>query len=77
MAEMVADEQVAHAGVDPAPEGFGVDSGCRLTGLITTHRDGRRTLYAVENPHVITLIRPICDHIAPDGSRAPDPPHRS
>ncbi|MFG1697241.1 ArsR/SmtB family transcription factor [Nonomuraea sp. NPDC049309] len=46
----------------------------RLAGLITARRDGRRMLYAVEDPHVITLIRQIFDHIAPDGSLAPDPP---
>ncbi|MEO3804185.1 metalloregulator ArsR/SmtB family transcription factor [Nonomuraea sp. B1E8] len=46
----------------------------RLAGLITARRDGRRTLYAVEDPHVITLIGQIFDHIAPDGSLAPDPP---
>ncbi|MEV4839803.1 metalloregulator ArsR/SmtB family transcription factor [Nonomuraea sp. NPDC049486] len=46
----------------------------RLAGLITARRDGRRTLYAVEDPHVVTLIRQIFDHIAPDGSLAPDPP---
>lgn len=46
----------------------------RLAGLISARRDGRRTLYAVEDPHVITLISQIFDHIAPDGSLAPDPP---
>lgn len=46
----------------------------RLAGLITARRDGRRTLYAVEDPHVITLIGQIFDHIAPDGTLAPDPP---
>ncbi|MFB4289526.1 ArsR/SmtB family transcription factor [Nonomuraea sp. ATR24] len=46
----------------------------RLAGLITASRDGRRTLYAVEDPHVVTLIGQIFDHIAPDGSLAPDPP---
>lgn len=46
----------------------------RLAGLITAHRNGRRTLYVAEDPHVITLIGQIFDHIAPDGSLAPDPP---
>ncbi|HEY0449936.1 metalloregulator ArsR/SmtB family transcription factor [Actinophytocola sp.] len=46
----------------------------RLAGLITAHRDGRRQLYTVDDPHVITLIQQIFDHIAPDGTLAPDPP---
>ena len=46
----------------------------RLAGLITAHRDGRRQIYTVDDPHVLTLIDQILDHIAPDGSLAPDPP---
>ncbi|MGO1051424.1 ArsR/SmtB family transcription factor [Crossiella sp. CA198] len=46
----------------------------RLAGVISAHRDGRRQLYTVDDPHVITLIQQIFDHIAPDGSLAPDPP---
>jgi DNA-binding transcriptional ArsR family regulator len=46
----------------------------RLTGLVTARRDGRRQIYAVEDPHVITLIDQIFAHIAPDGTLAPDPP---
>jgi DNA-binding transcriptional ArsR family regulator len=46
----------------------------RLAGVISAHRDGRRQLYAVDDPHVITLIQQIFDHIAPDGTLAPDPP---
>jgi DNA-binding transcriptional ArsR family regulator len=46
----------------------------RLAGVISAHRDGRRHLYTVDDPHVITLIQQIFDHIAPDGSLAPDPP---
>ncbi|MCO1575669.1 MULTISPECIES: ArsR/SmtB family transcription factor [unclassified Crossiella] len=46
----------------------------RLAGVISGHRDGRRQLYTVDDPHVITLIQQIFDHIAPDGTLAPDPP---
>ncbi|MEJ1109585.1 MULTISPECIES: ArsR/SmtB family transcription factor [unclassified Kribbella] len=45
----------------------------RLAGLITARRDGRRQIYTVDDPHVLTLIEQILDHIAPDGSLAPDP----
>ena len=45
----------------------------RLAGLITARRDGRRQIYTVHDPHVLTLIEQILDHIAPDGSLAPDP----
>ncbi|WP_040421438.1 ArsR/SmtB family transcription factor [Actinopolymorpha alba] len=46
----------------------------RLASLVTARRDGRRQIYAVEDPHVLTLIEQIFEHIAPDGSLAPDPP---
>ncbi|TDC72366.1 ArsR/SmtB family transcription factor [Streptomyces hainanensis] len=46
----------------------------RLAGVISGHRKGRHHHYAVDDPHVLTLIRQIFDHIAPDGSLAPDPP---
>ena len=46
----------------------------RLAGLVAARRDGRRQIYAVEDPHVLTLVDQIFDHIAPDGTLAPDPP---
>ncbi|MGW0228659.1 ArsR/SmtB family transcription factor [Actinopolymorpha singaporensis] len=46
----------------------------RLAGLVTARREGRRQIYAVEDPHVLTLVDQIFEHIAPDGSLAPDPP---
>ncbi|MPY48377.1 ArsR/SmtB family transcription factor [Streptomyces acidicola] len=46
----------------------------RLAGVITARREGRRHIYTVEDPHVLTLIAQIFDHIAPDGTLAPDPP---
>ncbi|MGW1680220.1 ArsR/SmtB family transcription factor [Saccharopolyspora sp. NPDC002376] len=46
----------------------------RLAGVITARRDGRRHLYSVDDPHVLALVDQIFDHIAPDGTLAPDPP---
>jgi DNA-binding transcriptional ArsR family regulator len=46
----------------------------RLAGLISARREGRRHIYTVEDPHVLTLVQQIFAHIAPDGSLAPDPP---
>jgi DNA-binding transcriptional ArsR family regulator len=46
----------------------------RIAGLVTARREGRRQIYAVEDPHVLTLVAQIFAHIAPDGSLAPDPP---
>jgi len=46
----------------------------RLAGVITASRDGRRHLYTVDDPHVVTLVDQIFEHITPDGTLAPDPP---
>jgi DNA-binding transcriptional ArsR family regulator len=46
----------------------------RLAGIISGRRDGRRQIYTVEDPHVITMVQQIFEHIAPDGTLAPDPP---
>lgn len=46
----------------------------RLAGLVSSRREGRRSYYTVEDPHVLTLLEQIFEHIAPDGSLAPDPP---
>jgi DNA-binding transcriptional ArsR family regulator len=46
----------------------------RLAGLISARREGRRHIYTVEDPHVLTLVEQIFAHIAPDGSLAPDLP---
>jgi DNA-binding transcriptional ArsR family regulator len=46
----------------------------RLAGLISARQEGRRHIYTVEDPHVLTLVQQIFAHIAPDGSLAPDPP---
>jgi DNA-binding transcriptional ArsR family regulator len=49
----------------------------RLAGLISARREGRRHIYTVDDPHIVTLVQQIFDHIAPDGSLAPDPPGTS
>lgn len=41
--------------------------------MISAHRNGRRQIYVVDDPHVLTLIDQIFEHIAPDGTLAPDP----
>lgn len=46
----------------------------RLAGVISGRRDGRRQIYTVDDPHVITMVEQIFEHIAPDGTLAPDPP---
>ena len=46
----------------------------RLAGLVTSRREGRHQIYALEDPHVLTMVEQMFDHIAPDGSLAPDPP---
>ncbi|WGW13823.1 metalloregulator ArsR/SmtB family transcription factor [Saxibacter everestensis] len=49
----------------------------RLAGLISSRRDGRHLYYTVDDPHVVTLVVEIFDHIAADGSIAPDPAPRT
>ena len=46
----------------------------RLAGLVTGRREGKRQIYTVDDPHVLTLVEQIFAHIAPDGTLAPDPP---
>ncbi len=48
----------------------------RLGGIITARREGRRHIYTVDDPHVLTMVEQIFQHIAPDGTLAPDPPPR-
>lgn len=45
----------------------------RAAGLVAARRDGRRQLYRVEDPHILTVIERMFRHIAPDGTLAPDP----
>jgi DNA-binding transcriptional ArsR family regulator len=46
----------------------------RLAGIISVRRDGRRHIYTVDDPHVLAMVTQIFEHIAPDGTLAPDPP---
>src|SRR3954468_24566551 len=48
----------------------------RLAGIITARREGRRHIYTVDDPHVLNMVDQIFEHIATDGSLAPDPPLR-
>jgi|SRR5690606_11749563 len=48
----------------------------RLAGLVGSRREGRRVIYTVDDPHVVTMVEEIFEHIAPDGSLAPDPDER-
>lgn len=45
----------------------------RLAGVVSGRRHGRHQIYTVDDPHVITLVEQIFEHIAPDGTLAPDP----
>ena len=46
----------------------------RLAGIVSVRREGRHSYYTVEDPHVLNLVEQIFEHIAPDGTLAPDPP---
>lgn len=45
----------------------------RLAGIIAAIREGRHAFYEVRDPHVVELVEQIFEHIAPDGTLAPDP----
>ncbi|MGH3622244.1 MAG: ArsR/SmtB family transcription factor [Sciscionella sp.] len=49
----------------------------RLAGVITVRKEGRRHIYTVEDPHVLAMVEQIFEHIAPDGTLAPDPPRKT
>ena len=42
----------------------------RAAGVVSARRDGRRQLYRADDPHIVSLIGQIFDHIAPDGTLA-------
>ncbi len=45
----------------------------RAAGVVSARRDGRRQLYRVDDPHILSVIDQMFSHIAPDGTLAPDP----
>ena len=45
----------------------------RLAGIVAATREGRHAFYEVRDPHVVGLVEQIFEHIAPDGTLAPDP----
>lgn len=45
----------------------------RLAGVASARREGKRTFYTVDDPHVLALVEQIFSHIDTDGSLAPDP----
>lgn len=42
----------------------------RAAGIVTARRDGRRQLYRVDDPHILSVINEMFSHIAPDGTLA-------
>lgn len=45
----------------------------RLAGIVEVRTAGRHHIYEVVDPHILALLGQIFDHIAPDGTLAPDP----
>ncbi len=45
----------------------------RAAGVVSARRDGRRQLYRVDDPHIVSVIEEMFSHIAPDGTLTPDP----
>lgn len=48
----------------------------RAAGVVTARRDGRRQLYRVDDPHILSVIEQMFSYISPDGTLAPDPTKR-
>src|SRR5699024_167570 len=45
-----------------------------VAGIAAAGAEGRHSYYAVADPPVLRLVAQICEHIAPEGALAPDPP---
>lgn len=43
----------------------------RAAGVVTARREGRRQLYRVDDPHILSVIEGMFSHIASDGTLAP------
>lgn len=48
----------------------------RAAGVVSSRREGRRQLYRVDDPHIVTLVQAMFEHIAADGTIALDPDER-
>jgi len=48
----------------------------RAAGVVSARRDGRRQLYSVGDPHIVTLVETVFEHIAADGTIAQEPDPR-
>lgn len=48
----------------------------RAAGVVASRRAGRRQLYQVKDPHILTVIGEMFRHIAPDGTIGPQDPDR-
>ena len=44
----------------------------RAAGVVAARREGRRQLYRVDDPHILSVIAQMFSHIAPDGTLAPE-----
>jgi DNA-binding transcriptional ArsR family regulator len=44
----------------------------RAAGVVTARRDGRRQLYRVDDPHILTVIDQMFSHISPEGTLVND-----
>lgn len=42
----------------------------RAAGIVTARREGRRQLYRVDDPHILSVMDEMFSHIAPDGTLA-------
>lgn len=48
----------------------------RAAGVVTARREGRRQLYRVDDPHIVTLVQTVFEHIEADGTLAQVPDAR-
>ncbi|TAM67538.1 MAG: transcriptional regulator [Microbacteriaceae bacterium] len=45
----------------------------RAAGIVAARREGRRQLYRVDDPHILTVIEQMFRHIGPEGTLVPEP----
>lgn len=48
----------------------------RAAGVVSARREGRRQLYRVDDPHIVSLVDTAFAHIAADGTIAQEPDAR-